>query len=148
MHDDVIDAVIVEEDAFTEEDAEFLAEMADESAEDEAVPCTEDANLRRIAELEEKLQAAEAEMARRQREFSCRSLLSEAGLPGELAPAVMTSEDMAHTVELIRGAVKNAVAEEMRLRCRSGAPEKGKGVSITREELLRLPVAELQSLWR
>ena len=140
MTEETVQPVTVEEDAFADADGTDDAPVEESDAAEES--------LRRIEELEARLQAAEAAMAKKERELSCMNLLSAARLPSELAGAVMASEDMAQTVELISGAVRSAVAEEMKLRCRSDAPEKGRGIGITREELLRLPVAELQSLLR
>ena len=147
MNDEKFEVVVVEEDAFLCEEDEELSEEIGEDVPEDDVPWDDDGdNLRRIAELEDRLRAAEDEMARRQRELECMTLLAEAGLPSELTAAVMASEDMAQTVDVIRGAVRYAVAEEMRLRCVSSPPEKGKGTGITRDELLRLSVAELQRI--
>lgn len=74
------------------------------------------------------------------------SLLSEAGLPAELSPAVTATDDMARTVELIRGAVQSQVETELSRRCRTAPPLSGGKAVLTKDELKRIPVAELQRL--
>lgn len=101
----------------------------------------------RIAELTEKLRAADEERVRREQELLCRSLLNDAELPDELAPVIMAyGEKMEETVELIRRTVREKAEAEISARCRTGAPLSGKKVPLTKEELIKTPVAELQRL--
>ncbi len=140
------------ESADTEHDAdcteiEHEADNAD-TGHDESAPEKKSADeyIRQIEELGERLRAAEEERAARERELLCLSLLSEAGLPAELAAAVTASEDMAHTVELIRDTVQSRVESELSLRCRTSPPLAAGRPVLTRDELKRIPVAELQRL--
>jgi len=120
------------------EEAEPIAEVAKaEDAEDAAAV---------IEGLREKLRALEEEREARERELSCLELLGRAGLPTELADAVKASPDMEATVELIRSAVQRLVDAEVSERCRSAAPPTGMKATLTREELIRMPVAELQRI--
>lgn len=128
-----------ENNAFSSDEA--CGERSDEDIPD---PTAEYKN--RIAELENMLADAEKERKRRERELLCLGLLGDAGLPCELAPAVMASDDMAGTVELIRGAVSGMVEAEILRRCRSYAPLTGSRAPLTKEELIRMPVAELQRI--
>ena len=106
----------------------------------------EDKDLR-IAELTEKLRAAEEERASRERELLCRSLLIDAELPDELAPVIMAyGENMEETVELIRRTVRERAEAEISARCRTEPPLSGKKVPLTKDELIKTPVAELQRL--
>lgn len=101
----------------------------------------------RIAELTEKLRAADEERVYRERELLCRSLLNDAELPDELAPVIMAyGEKMEETVELIRRTVREKAEAEISARCRTEAPLSGKKVPLTKEELIKTPVAELQRL--
>ncbi len=141
------------------EDEEFLMGLAtdenenldrNEAAADEAsVESAEEKAaeyIRMIGELEEKLRVAEEERAIREKELSCLGILSDAGLPAELLPTVILSEDMAGTVELIRRTVQSLVDSEVSKRCRTVAPLAGSRAPLTKEELMRLPVAELQRM--
>ena len=74
------------------------------------------------------------------------ALLGAAGLPHELKDAVMVSADMEGTVELIMRAVAQRVDAEVSRRCRADAPLTGSRAPLTRDELLRMPIAELQRL--
>lgn len=143
-------------DLMTPEETEFLREVTTEenSVEECAVPDDEvsadedtvEDYLRLIGELEEKLRRAENEKTARERELRCLSLLGEAGLPSELMSAVILSEDMGGTVETIRRTVQSLVDAEVSKRCRSDTPETGTRAPISKEELMRMPVAELQRL--
>lgn len=140
-----------------EEDEAFLVELSAEMA--EAVPLAEENTdeslqdedgtekyIQMIGELEDRLRAAEEEKRKRERELECLSLLGTAGLPSELMSAVILSEDMAETVELIGSTVRGLVDAEVSKRCRSEAPLAGSRASLTKEELMRMSVAELQRM--
>lgn len=141
---DEAEAELLREPADTEHDAE--SENTEHDADGVDAERSADEYIRQIEELGERLRAAEAERAARERELLCLSLLSEAGLPAELAAAVTASEDMAHTVELIRDTVQSRVESELSLRCRTSPPPAAGRPVLTRDELKRMPVAELQRL--
>ena len=132
-----------------EDEEEFDADEFDEDESDEDESETKAALAKcmgLVGDLQNRLRAAEEEMALRQRELDCMNLLSVAGLPSELASAVMAADDMAAMVELIGRVVKEAVTAEMRQRCVMEPPARGGDAPLTKEELLRLPVAELQRI--
>lgn len=141
---DEAEAELLREPADTEHDAE--SENTEHDADGVDAERSADEYIRQIEELGERLRAAEAERAARERELLCLSLLSEAGLPAELAAAVTASEDMAHMVELIRDTVQSRVESELSLRCRTSPPPAAGRPVLTRDELKRMPVAELQRL--
>lgn len=130
-----------------EHDAADDTDTEHDATEDADTECDiEERYIRRISELTERLRAAEEERAARERELTCLSLLSEAGFPAELSPAVTATDDMARTVELIRGAVQSQVETELSRRCRTTPPLSGGKAVLTKDELKRIPVAELQRL--
>lgn len=143
-----------------EEDAEFLMELANTDEEDgfdadEAEPERDDDNgpilptqdlFKEVVELRARLKQAEEERAARERELLCLNLLGEAGLPADIAPTVMAADDMAAAVEAIRRTVAECVKAELVSRCRGDAPLAGGKAPLTKEELIRLPVAEIQRI--
>jgi len=145
-------------DSVSEEDIELLREIGESGEPDDASveaeaetdaaaePDAAAEYLAKIGELEEKLRLAQAERAERERELECLGLLGDAGLPTELKDAVMASADMAGTVELIGQAVAKCVEAEVSKRCRTDAPSTGSHAPLTKDELMRMPVAELQRL--
>ncbi len=134
-------------DAVSEEDMELLREIGEVDAEpDEAEADATTGYRQKIEELEEKLRLAEEERALRERELMCLGLLGDAGLPSDLKDAVMASSDMVGTVELISETVAKCVEAEVSKRCRSDAPSTGSRAPLTKGELMRMPVAELQRL--
>ena len=138
MTDETIDTVMVE-------DEELLRDIGeDETAEAEAD--TEVDYLARIGELEEKLRIAETKRAERERELECFALLNTAGLPSELKDVVMASSDMKKTVDIIGHVIAARVDTEVSQRCRMDAPATGTRAPLTRNELLNMPIAELQRL--
>lgn len=150
---DEAEAELLREPADTEHDAESTdtehdaeSENTEHDADGVGAERSADEYIRQIEELGERLRAAEAERAARERELLCLSLLSEAGLPAELSAAVTASENMAHTVELIRDTVQSRVESELSLRCRTSPPPAAGRPVLTRDELKRMPVAELQRL--
>lgn len=139
----------MENETLMDEVLEAIEDMApvDEAVEAEAAADAADVTdemLRRIGELEARLRAADEAMALRERELDCVRLLSDAGLPAGLSSVVMASPDMESVVRLLSDTVNTAVTAEIVARCRGEAPVVGSGAPISREELLRLPLAELQ----
>lgn len=143
------------------EDEKFLMDLAADEAQvgdipeqddvedvgEEVVPEDEIEKCRSlIEELEEKLRAAEKDRAAKEKELLCISLLGEAGLPAELSDAVLLSADMEKTVGLIADTVRILVEAEVSKRCRTVAPHSGTRAPMTKEEIARMPVAELQRL--
>lgn len=141
MSDERIEIAEAEETELPEE-----ADWADAPDVAEAEVDTEADYLARIGELEEKLRLAEEQHAERERELECMALLGAAGLPAELKDAVMVSADMHGTVDLIMRTVAQRVDAEVSRRCRTDAPLTGSRAPLTRDELLRMPIAELQRL--
>ena len=138
-----------ENDTLMDEVLEAAEAMVDcgESATAEAADAAAEVNaemIRRIGELEERLRAADEAMALRERELECVRMLSDAGLPAGLSSVVMASSDMESVVRTLSETVASAVTAEIVQRCRGEAPVVGSGAPISREELLRLPLAELQ----
>lgn len=140
------EAFLLEIASAVEEGEENLLEEAGEDRHLGDTPDSAEEYINRITELEEKLREAEESRERRERELLCLGLLEDAGLSCELAPAVMASEDMEGTVEVIRCAVAKTVEAEILRRCRGDAPLNGCRAPLTREELIRTPVAELQRI--
>ncbi len=148
-------------ESISEEDAELLMDLAD-TAEDEEEFDTDEAEsewdddegpilppmdlFKEVIELRAQLRQVETEREARERELLCLNLLGEAGLPLDIAPTVMAAEDMETAVEVIRRTVAECVKAELTKRCRGDAPLTGGKATLTKEELMRLPVAELQRI--
>lgn len=125
--------------------AETVADAADVP---EAAGDGEIGELRRhIEELRQRLTEAEEDRVRRERELECMGILDAAGLPSGLLSVVQAADDMSGAAELIRQTVQELVESEVSRRCRGSAPVTGRRAPLTREELMRMPVAELQRLW-
>ena len=148
MNEEIIETISPEDEEFLQEIGETPVVIVD-SDEGESDDTREDVTgeyIRRIGELEEMLRAAEQERSRRERELQGLSLLGDAGLPAELLGTVILAEDMASVVELIRRTVQTMVESEVSKRCRTDAPVAGNTAPLTKEELIRMPVAELQRM--
>lgn len=142
-----------------EEETNTLPE--EDTAEDKAVTAAYEAGRAeamketdaRIAELENKLKAAQLAAARRETEIRCGAYLRERGLSEEmtsflLAPgeAEVEEEILLHRVEALSGAVEAAAMRELQSRAVRIRPEGGKSAPLSGAVIRDMPIARLAEL--